>query len=267
MKLVAAAVSFGLAVTMTSATAMSHDTVICHRLATSPVAEKGYALRVRNDWWLTPGCIQLHASGFRVVTRYPEMNGRVDAYPSTFYGNTYGLETSGSILPRKLGSLPRITSTWRFSGERAHGLFNASYDIWGSYSRTNTGHPDAFEIMVWLYHRGFRTPSGTPVVMIRHIRYYLMYWTTSYRGHIWPYVSFRQVRETAHTGITVTAFLWYARQHGLIPARCYLVNITTGFEIVSGGYGLSSDRMTVTVVRHRKTQLHKISRPVVRLPA
>ncbi|HEV2243576.1 MAG TPA: hypothetical protein VGR98_21200 [Streptosporangiaceae bacterium] len=195
-------------------------------------------------------CVRLSGSrpGFHITTNVP-FTGQVQAFPFTGVGCAYRLCSEGTDLPRRVRSLsPRIESSWTWQGT-TNGLWNAAYDIWFDTRDQITTQDNAAELMIWL-----RTPPGYPqgrLVWVNGIGWFrFMHWVTGTevcgkRGPCqrltWHYIQFR----FPHTvywvrGLRLMPFIQFAIHQGLISPSWWLTSVHAGYELWSGGRGLST---------------------------
>jgi hypothetical protein len=178
------------------------------------------------------------SSGVTVLSR-PNPFGRVMAYPFTGTGCAYSLCSQHTDLPRQVRSLPQLASTsWTWRGTTS-GEWNASYDLWFDKTSQVTTQDNGAELMIWLRTMpGY--PAGRPVYVAgRWMRF--MTWRTGHNGMYWNYVQFR-FPGTVHSvrNLPLWPFIRYAVRHHLIRRGWWLTSVHAGYELWSGGRGLST---------------------------
>jgi endoglucanase len=176
--------------------------------------------------------------GFRILNSLP-FTGRVMGYPFTGVGCAYYLCSHGTNLPKQLWTLSRrINSSWTWRGS-TNGEWNASYDLWFDTRNQISTQDNGAELMIWL-----RTMPGYPAgrsVFIAGHWMRLMSWRTGHNGIYWNYIQFRFARTTHSVRrLSLWPFIRYAIRHGLIRRSWYLTSIHAGYELWSGGKGLST---------------------------
>jgi hypothetical protein len=205
-----------------------------------------------NSWWgrRAKQCIRVRSHrepGF-TVTRSPvqrRRNAVVEAYPDTYAGCWYGLCTAGTVLPAKVSRLTELRVSWDARTVH-HGVWNASLDIWLSTKRNAGRHqPNKAEVMVWLKNRkamGLRSHK----LRADGRSWWLATWRTRHDGRTWRYIQFRLIHPASHVvKLNVLKLLNIAARRHLIRRRWYVQDVKAGFEIWSGGKGLSSRYLKV----------------------
>jgi hypothetical protein len=195
-------------------------------------------------------CVRLSGShpGFHITTNVP-YDGQVQAYPFTGVGCAYYLCSEGTDLPKRVSKLsPGIESSWTWWGS-TNGFWNASYDIWFDTRNQITTQDNGAELMIWL-----RTMPGYSPGRIIWVPGAGWFWFTNWRtGHYvcskphkcqlqsWNYIQFRYLH-TRHwvKGLRLQPFIQYAIRVGLISPSWWLTSVHAGYEIWSGGRGLST---------------------------
>lgn len=185
-------------------------------------------------------CLQPNTSGpgFRLLNSV-QFNGNVRAYPFTGVGCAYDLCSRNTDLPKRVRALPGNANTsWDWRGTTS-GEWNASYDLWFDKRNQITGQDNGAELMIWL-----RTMPGYPAGTLVHISkhwYRFMHWTTCNDGTCWHYIQFR-TQSTVHGvhQLWIGPFIRYAEQRGLISPSWWLTSVHAGYELWSGGRGLST---------------------------
>lgn len=177
------------------------------------------------------------------------------AYPNIFYGCSWGICTAHSGLPRRIGEVRSLVTSWSIR-RHVSGTWGAGYDIWFDRGRRTTGQSKGAELMIWLDSRGF-PPNRWPIVVVDHVRYHLAHWMTGSHGKRWNYIQFRRVHSAAHvTNIKVESFIRVAEHYGYIKPHWWLTSVEAGFEIWKGGVGLGTKSFSVRM-QHRPHGHHK----------
>ncbi len=170
------------------------------------------------------------------------------AYPEIMLGCAWGLCTPGTSLPTRVSALRDPESTWYITAT-ARGQWNAGYDLWFAHRDFTSGQDKGAELMVWL-RCTFPPPERKYVRLVRvhGIRYWLEHWTTHNpaTGIKWRYILFRRFRPATHVrDLKFLPFIRRAERGGLLERHLWLTSIDAGFEIWSGGQGLTTDRYWV----------------------
>jgi Glycosyl hydrolase family 12 len=194
-------------------------------------------------------CVRLSGSrpGFHITTNVP-YNGFVQAYPFTGVGCAYNLCSEGTDLPKRIRDLsPRIESSFTWQGH-TRGAWNASYDIWFDTRDQTTTQDNGAELMIWL--RSMPGYHGGELVNVGGRTFWFIHWVTGHeecsgsgRCHVqtWNYIQFR-FPHTVHSvrGLRLMPFIQFAIRQGLINPSWWLTSVHAGYEIWSGGRGLTT---------------------------
>jgi hypothetical protein len=206
----------------------------------------GHYVIKNNDFYprAAPQCITHHRSGpnFAVTTSRANARGaESDAYPNIFSGCSWGTCSGQSALPAPLFSLHQPWVSW-YARLRPHGKWDANLDIWLSPAAQVRGQVTGAEVMIWMSARGFGHPQTT--TRIDRIGWHLAHWTTrslSQPRVTWPLIIFRaaHARRYLRRLALMPFFRDLLRLH-LIRHGYWLDSLHAGFEIWTGGYGLST---------------------------
>jgi hypothetical protein len=185
-------------------------------------------------------CIQADGPGFRILANVPDPAGLM-AYPFTGAGCAYDLCSRGTDLPRRVGREGHAVGSWTWGGT-TRGFWNASWDLWFDRRDQVSTQDNGAELMIWQ-----RTPPGYPYgqpqqkVFIGGRWMWFMHWTTGHAGLHWHYIQFRFTRTTHSVrGLRLWPFIHYAIRHRLIRWGWWLTSVHAGYELWSGGRGLST---------------------------
>jgi hypothetical protein len=172
------------------------------------------------------------------TTKY---DAKARAFPDIFIGCSWGICSPYHTLPAKVAALMKLSrqkdpgASLSTAGNPG-GIWIPSYDIWFDPHPIHNGQASGAEIMIWL--RGPRD-ARAPIVKVDGARYYFLHWRTRHNHKTWNYIQFRKVTQVYSLGgIHINDFIRVAEAHRLIKPSWYLLNITAGFEIWSGGRGL-----------------------------
>jgi hypothetical protein len=187
--------------------------------------------------------------------------GAWQAYPFTGAGCAFYLCSPGTELPIQVSGLSAAANTsFSWTGS-APGSWNASYDIWFDHSNQVTAQDDGAELMIWLrpnpgYQGGVR-------VRISNRWYWFMHWRTcnsarqigvtpprasprAQAGICWNYVQFRFIN-TVHSvrRLWIMPFIRFLEKRRLVLSSWWLTSVHAGYELVSGGKGLTTTQFSV----------------------
>ena len=97
--------------------------------------------------------------------------------------------------------------------------------------------------MIWLNSHRQPTPAaGTPIVWEDNARWYLKSWITKHAGIKWRLIQFRRVQPVSQVAsLQLGSFIDQAEAHHWIRPLSWMLNIDAGFEIWSGGSGLTTN--------------------------
>jgi len=211
---------------------------------------------VRNAFWLgqRPQCLVNRGklTNFAVAQR-PGFDpaGHVVAYPDILRGCIWTICSPRAYLPRQVSATGRPIATWHTS-EHAPGTWNAAFDIWFGKKRMTTGQANGAELMIWLNEHGgcCALQRGAPKVWIDGQQWWLSHWRTRHNGVSWNYIQFRRVHRTSNvTRLKLSPFMKLVRHLGLVQSSWWLENIEAGFELWTGGQGLTTTQYAVGGIR------------------
>ncbi len=156
--------------------------------------------------------------------------GSVAAYPSIYKGNHWGATTSGWTSYR-VSELSSATYSWSVSSYRPSGAYNIAAEAWFSESTdTSGGYNGGTELMIWLDAQGM-VPAGSQVGTFGNHQVW-------YTDMGWNYVCYMVTGLNSGT-YDLMDFIDDAVSRGYLDTSHYLHDIEAGFEIMSGGEGLS----------------------------
>jgi hypothetical protein len=172
------------------------------------------------------------------------------SYPSAFIGSNNSRSSSTAGLPRAVSSLGTIQTcvTHNATGSTS-GTYNASFDLWFSTgSGGDSTNPSGGYVMLWLYKPSGAQPIGsieTSAASVGGLTVDVWFGTNSGTGR--PCTSY-VVRSTATTySGNLAPFIQDAVTRGHVQSSWYLTNVFFGFEIWSGGVGLSLSNCSISL--------------------
>jgi glycosyl hydrolase family 12 len=193
--------------------------------------------------------------GFTILNNL-RYTGAWQAYPFTGAGCAFNLCSRYTKLPMKVRELPAAANTsFSWTGS-APGNWNTSYDLWLDHYDQITRQDDGAELMIWLRpNPGYR---GGTIVHIANRRYWFMHWVTCHNapqvgvtpprvspaeqaGICWNYVQFRFLR-VVHSvrRLWIMPFIRFLERKRLVRPSWWLTSVHAGYELVSGGKGLTT---------------------------
>lgn len=225
-----------------------------------PVAGGGKSYYAQTNWWhlYTSQTMSYDGLSFTIgdpeATTVPANDNAPTGFPSLFIGSYSGNTTTGSNLPKAISELttvPTILSTNALDKDTSN--FNAAYDVW----LTATGDPlsdsdfspgaGGAYLMVWLFKPADRQPRGGnrgqpnyPGQSVDGVEGSWDVWFDPGSGTYPPCVSYVSATPRDSLSFDLNAFIQdaIANDYG-VTADMYLNVVFAGFEIWSGGDGLS----------------------------
>lgn len=201
--------------------------------------------------------------GFTVLNNL-RYTGAWQAYPFTGAGCAYQLCSPHTDLPMQVRDLPATANTsFDWTGS-APGNWNASYDIWFDHHDQITAQDDGAELMIWLRpNPGYR---GGVRVHISKRWYWFVHWRTcnsarqmgvtppraspgDHAGICWNYTQFRflGVVHGVHRLWLMPFIQFLEGQDHLVRPSWWLTSVHAGYELVSGGKGLTTTWFNVHI--------------------
>ena len=207
--------------------------------------------------------------GFTVLNNL-RYTGAWQAYPFTGAGCAYDLCSRNTNLPMQVRGLPAATNTsFAWTGS-APGSWNASYDIWFDHHDQISAQNDGAELMIWLRpNPGYK---GGVRVHISKQWYWFVHWRTcnsarqvgfapprvspaDHSGICWNYVQFRFLSPVHGVQrLWLMPFIRFLENQGLVRPSWWLTSVHAGYELVSGGKGLTTTWFNVDIGGHTHTQ-------------
>ncbi|XXT23439.1 hypothetical protein WME94_18040 [Sorangium sp. So ce429] len=173
--------------------------------------------------------------------------GAPAGYPAVYQGCHYGT-CSGGGYPRVVSGITSMRSNWYITGQPGGGAWDASYDIWfNTYYNPSQGYPNGLELMIWQDYRGSITPAGSRVYSgINWNGRTYDKWVGSVNGtKVVSYV--RTSGEVNQTNFDLMPFIRDCMQWDGLQSAWFLQSVQAGFEIWTGGQGLTTTEFDVTV--------------------
>lgn len=184
--------------------------------------------------------------GFTVINNL-RYTGAWQAYPFTGAGCAYHLCSPRTDLPKQVRRLPPSANTSFSWHGPAPGNWNASYDIWFDHHDQISTQDDGAELMIWL--RPNPRYRGGVLVQVGKRRYWFMHWRTCDPARIcWNYLQFRFPRVVHGVRqLWLMPFIRFLERRGLVSPSWWLTSVHAGYELVSGGKGLTTTWFNVHI--------------------
>ena len=205
---------------------------------------------VMNNVWgaSTAQCIEVYpdSSYFKVTLSEHNNGNSVAAYPSIFKGCHWGwCTTKNNPMPISIREIESAPFTWTVNTQDVTGTWNAAFDIW--FAPEGTGNNYSAELMIWLDYHGGATPAGSfqGAIEIGGIKWnlYFVAWSS------WNYIAYRATSPIDSINADLRDFIDDALNRGYLYTPWYLHAIEAGFEIFSGGQGLTANYFSADVMK------------------
>ena len=215
---------------------------------------------VQSDYWnkdVCPGtqCMDINkaTAAFNVTQGPTACGNNVASYPNVLYGCSFGNCSPGSLLPKQVGALSTVTSSWDFSvGGTASDQYDVAYDIWfcPDESCGTSGFPNGTELMIWLDYKnvqGWETDLGQVTLAGHTWEVWLA--TMGSGANRWTYLAYliQSPTVTSVTDLDLGAFFRDAAARGIIQNAWYLYAIQAGNELRTGGIPYASNSFSVSI--------------------
>jgi hypothetical protein len=191
-------------------------------------------------------CIEVNMdSAYFKITLSTHHSNSVASYPSIFKGCHWGwCTTINNPMPVNIKKIESAPSIWKISTVGATGVWNPGYDIWFDDANSFLNDYDA-ELMIWLDYQGGATPAGSHVANIKIGGLTWEVWFTVFTN--WNYIAYRVSSPVDSVNLDLKDFFVDACSRGYLYTSWYLHAIEAGFEITSGGQGLTSEYFSADV--------------------
>jgi len=172
------------------------------------------------------------------VTHSDHSQDHVASYPSIFKGQHWSLTTTGwKSIP--INELEYATFNWSVNSYRPSGVYCIMAESWFSSSLdTSSGYPGGGELLIWLDTQGM-VPGGSKV---GDFGSYEVFYALVDHNYICYHMTGQNSAE-----INLLDFINDALSRGYLNSTWYLHDIEAGFEICSGGEGLTLESFNVSV--------------------
>jgi hypothetical protein len=184
-------------------------------------------------------------AGFVVAAQPAPGDGHVLAFPDAAIGCTWGTDaycttgwqpepvaTANPSESAAMGDLGAATDTWDFAS-----------DLW--FWPDGAAHPDA-EMMIYLDEQNLPVPKNAVQVLVAGVPYWYKTYTMSNGSYSWRYVVFEHLTPSRQvTALRLAPFFAYAEGQNVLSGSDELQQVSTGFEVSSGGAGLRLVRFSL----------------------
>jgi Glycosyl hydrolase family 12 len=257
LALLVSVISAGALVTPAIASPALASASICDQIAEPAVVSPLYAQATVVSYGLTyeietgnfgghPECLALYGNrpAFRVASSFTAPIGHVQAYPNIGLGCSYfGHCTPRSPFPIKLSALRNPRASFSYVTNHAPGGWNASIEMWTNIQRSEASHANGTEIMIWLARQNiFTSTRGLKILHIDGADWYLQTWRAGRGTPVqWNYVHFLRAHPVGYVkALPLAPFYQALERLHLLSSQWYLESMQAGFEIYSGGQGLTT---------------------------
>jgi hypothetical protein len=189
-------------------------------------------------------CVAVTGSAGFTVTKSPGIpsSPTVRAYPYIGTGCFAGacpVQAARAVLPHA-GRLGNYTVSWATKTPKQSGVWNSSLDLWlGPHIGAGTT-----EMMIWLqYSKPAWWETLYPEVKVDGAKWYVVPHATD-PGKF--YISFRRASIAHRATLRLAPFMAIAQRLGVLDSSELLWSVQAGFEIWSGGRGLTVTSFSAT---------------------
>src|SRR3972149_4387145 len=187
-----------------------------------------------------PQCIRINSGNSFTVTSNPDGGGGV--YPKIFKGCHWGTWcTPNSGMPVRINNISSLPTSWSVSGTSAPGHWNAAYDLW--ISKNGGTAPDAIELMIWLYWKGYYWPTGSQIGTVSIEGRTWELWRGQFFG--WEYIAYKLANPITSVNMDIKPFINDLISRGICQSTWWVDAVEAGFEIgteQNSGVGLISNQ-------------------------
>ncbi len=228
-----------------------------YSFTTVPVTGGNKTYGILTNWWnvFSNQTVAYNGNSITVSGNSSSGNSSPAGFPALYIGSYSGRATSGSNLPKQVSSLTTIPTDYETNGASISGQFNAAYDVWFTSSSaalsagaSNPGSGGAY-LMVWLVKPTSYSPRGAsigaPVTISGVSGSWNVWWDASASPQ--PCVSYVNTSNVGSLAFDLNAFIKDAVNRGYLNNSQYLSVVFGGFEIWTGGTGVSATRFCAIV--------------------
>jgi hypothetical protein len=216
---------------------------------TSTTVMDGEYNLMNNIWGSGSGvgdqCLQYDPNGsyFKVSVSTHDNGSSVAAYPAIFKGCHWGwCTTKDNPMPIRVNEIESAPLTWIVTTDEVPGTWNAALDLW--FNDTPTGTDYDAELMVWIDYHGGAAHGGSKRAAVEiggHT------WDVFFATWDWNYIAYKITSPIDTLDVDLRDFIHDSITRGYINTPWYLHTVEAGFEIFSGGQGLTSESFATDV--------------------
>jgi len=203
---------------------------------------------ISNVWGAsTPQLIEVNpGSTYFKVTMSGHNNGNsVASYPAIYKGCHWDSCTAtNNPMPVKINEIDNTPFTWNVTTSPAEGTWNAALDIW--LAPIDTGSKYSAELMIWIDYHGGAMPGGTKQDSVEIGEYK---WDVYFAKWNWNYIAYKITVPVGKVNLDLIDFIYDSVKRGYLSEEWYMHAIEAGFEIFTGGQGLTNNDFKVDVIR------------------
>ncbi|WP_370109251.1 ricin-type beta-trefoil lectin domain protein [Streptacidiphilus sp. MAP12-33] len=224
----------------TSAAAVAPVSCTSPQVPFPKTSVQGGSYVIEPDQWNASGTVCLDTPGTTgfTVSKVDNMVPKTAGTPGA-YANV--ATAPGALgLPVPVTALGDATSDWS-AAANATGNYDLAYDLWYGPNAGSCVPSESAELMVWLRSTDDVRPAGDPVPGTITLAGddYRVYLAPKSSAH--TVISYVRIQPTDSVrGLNLRLFTQDAVQRGYVPLSSYLCKVSAGFEIWSGGVGLST---------------------------
>jgi hypothetical protein len=173
-------------------------------------------------------------------------SSQVASYPTIFKGCHWGwCTTSNNPMPLQVNKIDSAPFTWTVNTENIPGTWNAALDIWFD-DLSSFGNDYDAELMIWIDYNGGAGPAGSYQATIEIGG---LSWDVYFAGwDSWNYIAYKITEPVDSVSLDLKDFMEDALARGYLFTPWYLHAIEAGFEIWSGGQGLTTNSFSTGVI-------------------
>jgi hypothetical protein len=186
-------------------------------------------------------------TGAFTVTKSTHCNGTNKgpaSYPSIFKGSHWRTSTIRSGMPVQVSKIKSVNTHWNVTIIDS-GIYNCAYDVWLNKSPSTNERPDGAELMIWINYNGSIQPAGFKKTMVSIAGIEWSVWESDDMDP--KYIAYLTTSKTNEVSFDINDFILDSVSRGYIQRDWYLIDVETGFEIWSGGQGLTSNIFSVEI--------------------
>jgi endoglucanase len=224
--------------------AVAAGTQQCDQYARATVGGK-YIMQNNHFSPGTGQCNTVTDTGFQITSQTDSITADAPlSYSSLYIGCHYSNCSPGTNLPMPLSQIGSAPSSISY-GYVPGGTYDAAYDIWMD-STAKTDGVNQMELMIWFNHVGDKHPVGSAVAdSVRIGGQSWQVWQGN--NHANDVVSYLAPSPISTWSFNVMDFVGDLMKRTSVTDKWYLTSVQAGFEVWSGGAGLSVNSFSADV--------------------